>query len=359
MKHSKIVIGAMRFKNEENACEVIHKAIECGFNYIDTSPCYCRNEGTGSEEWVGAALQDPAWRDRVMVSTKCAPGDGGMALGEFKPDGGFGVRSAEQLQQVFDQSLTRMNLPRFDWYHLWTTHTMEQFEEAMKPGGWYDGVMANKSKWDRIGITTHAETETAIEFLKTGKFESITIPLNVINTARLRIVDYCNENNITVIAMNPFAGGFLAQHEQLKELAIRYLMRINVHPLIGFSAVEEVEYAKMIEDTMDEYPLSAEEILKEVNKLINTSEERCTACGYCTPCPQDIIVGSALSYYNLYKYMGMDDARKAFNEKQWESSLALNKCVQCGICEKRCPNGLPVLAIIRDAQDIMYDTKEA
>ena len=177
----------------------------------------------------------------------------------------------------------------------------------------------------------------------------------MINTVRLKVVEYCNANNITVIAMNPFAGGFLAQHEELKELAIRYLMRIDVHPLIGFSAVEEVEYAKWIEDTMDEYPLSAEQILEEVNKLIDTTEQRCTACGYCTPCPQDIIVGSALSYYNLYKYMHMGEAKKAFQEKQWESSLALSKCIQCGLCEGRCPNGLPVLDIIKDAQNILYD----
>jgi len=354
MKHSKIVIGGMRFSSAENAREVIHKAIDCGFNYIDVSPAYCRNDGIGSEEWVGAALQDPAYRDKVMVSTKCAPGNGGMQLGDFRKEGGFGVRSADELQQVFDQSLSRMNLPRVDWYHLWTTHTMEQFNEAMKPGGWYDGVMANKDKWSHLGITTHADSDTAIAFLESGKFEAITIPLNVINTTRLRVVDYCNANNIRVIAMNPFAGGFLAQHEQLKELALRYLMRLDVHPLIGFSAVEEVDYAKMIEDTMDDYPLSVDEILAEVNTLIDTSEKRCTACGYCTPCPQDIVVGAALSYYNLYKYMGMEEAKQAFQNKQWEAGLVLKNCVQCGICEKRCPNGLPVLEIIRDANRILY-----
>ena len=346
----------MRFKDRESAKEVIHKAIDYGFNYIDTSPCYCRkDESENSEAWVGAALQDPAYRDRVMVSTKCTPGDGGLGLGEFRPEGGFGVRSEEKLQQVFEQSLTRMNLPRLDWYHLWTTHTIEQLNEAMKPGGWYEGVLANNDKWDHLGVTTHATSDIIIEFLQTGKFEAVTLPLNVINTTRLKAVKYCNQNDITVIAMNPFAGGFLAQHEKLKELALRYLMRLNVHPLIGFSAVEEVEYAKWIEDTMDEYSLSAEEILEEVGKLLDTNEERCTACGYCAPCPQNINVGAALSYYNLYKYMHLESAKKAFNSKQWEDGLKLDKCVQCGICEKRCPNHLPVMKIIKDAQNLLYE----
>lgn len=356
MKHSKILIGGMRFKDGESARAIIHKAIDCGFNYIDTSPMYCRkDEEENSETWVGAALKDPKYRDRVMVSTKCSPGDGGLGLGEFRPEGGFGVRSKKKLQQVFEQSLRRMNLSRVDWYHLWTTHTMEQLEEAMKPGGWYDGVMVNKDKWDHLGVTTHATSDIIIEFLETGKFESVTLPLNVINTTRLKAVEYCNKQGITVIAMNPFAGGFLAQHEKLKELALRYLMRLDVHLLIGFSAVEEVEYAKWIEDTMDDYELTAAEILEEVGKLLDCSEERCTACGYCSPCPQNINVGASLSYYNLFKYMHLDSAKKAFNEKQWEDGLKLKKCVQCGICENRCPNNLPVLSIIKDAQELLYD----
>jgi uncharacterized protein len=358
MKHSKILIGAMRFTDRASAKEVIHKAIDCGFNYIDTSPCYCRqDEVENSEAWVGAALQNSDYRDRVMLSTKCTPGDGGNGFGDFQPAGGFGARSKEQLQQIFDQSLTRMNLPRLDWYHLWTTHTIEQLNEAMKPGGWYEGVMANSDKWDHLGITTHATSDIIIKFLESGKFESVTLPLNVINTTRLKAVDYCNKNDITVIAMNPFAGGFLAKHDKLKELALRYLMRLDIHPMIGFSAVEEVEYAKWIEDTMDEYSLSAEEILAEVNKLIDSSEDRCTACGYCAPCPQGINVGASLSYYNLYKYMHMNSAKQAFLSKQWEDGLKLDKCIQCGICEKRCPNSLHVLDIIKDAQKLLYDQK--
>lgn len=355
MKHSKICIGAMRFKDRESAAAVIHKAIDCGFNYIDVAPCYClQSETENSEAWVGAALQDPSYRDRVMVSIKCTSGDGGNGIGEFAPERGMGIRSKEEFRQIFKQSLTRLNLPRVDWYHLWTTHTMEQFNESMKPGGWYDGVLEAGDKWDHLGVTTHADSDIIIKFLKSGKFESVTLPFNVINTTRMKAVEYCNQNNITVLAMNPFAGGFLAQHPQLKEFALRYLMRLDLHPLIGFSAVEEVEYAKWIEDTMPDYKLSADEILAEVAKLLNTTENRCTACGYCSPCPQKINVGASLSYYNLYKYMNMDSAKKAFNDKQWESGLQLKNCVECGICESRCPNGLSVVDIIRDARKIMY-----
>ena len=360
MEMSKIVIGAMRFVDRESARATIHAGIDAGFNYIDTSPCYCRADETeNSEAWVGAAIRDPAYRDRVRVSTKCTPGNGGMELGELVLEGGFGVRSVEEFDRMFNQSLTRLGMDRVDYYHLWTTHTDEQFTEAFKPGGWYDGLMAHSDQWDHLGITTHTDSDTLIPFLKSGKFETVTMPLNVINTARLRAVDYCREHGIKVIAMNPLAGGLLAQNEEIKELALRYLMLLeNVHVLIGFTSPEEIAYAKWIEDTMGDFKLTASQVLQKVDALMDTEEARCTACGYCNPCPEGIVVGSALSYYNTYHYMHMNDAKDAFLEKQWEDDLRLDLCKFCGECESRCPNKLPVRDIIRRAQEALYEGKE-
>jgi len=59
--------------------------------------------------------------------------------------------------------------------------------------------------------------------------------------------------------MNPLAGGFLAARDDLKELALRYLMLLdNVHVLIGYSSVEEVQYARWIQDTMPEFSMTTD-----------------------------------------------------------------------------------------------------
>ena len=356
MEMSKILIGAMRFKDRASAIKTIHAAIDTGFNYIDTSPCYqykdaCEN----SESWVGDALSQGDYRSRVLLSAKSTPGNGGMVLGDFLPDTGFGVRTAAQLQQMFNQSLSRLQQDQLDYYHLWTTHTIEQFDEAQKAGGWLDGVRSMAGKWKHLGITTHADTKTIIHFLKSGLFETVTIPLNVVNRTRLGVLDYCRENNIRVIAMNPLAGGFLASHDRLKELALRYLMTLqNVHILIGFTSVEEVDYAKWILETNDTCGKTTSEIIAEVDSIVNSTEPRCTGCGYCAPCPQNINVGASLSYYNLFKYVGMESAREAFQQKQWEDGLRLDKCVGCGLCVSRCPNALPLNKIIADAKLVMY-----
>ncbi len=356
MKISKVIIGAMRFKDRPTAIETVRAAIDAGFNYIDTSPCYCyQNNEENSESWVGEAVNYKDYRNRVMVSAKCSPGNGGLQLGVFLPQTGFGVRTKTQLQQVFNQSLSRQRLESFDYYHMWTTHTIEQFNEAVKIDGWYDGVKSMEGKWKHLGITTHADTSTILKFLQSGYFETVTIPLNVVNRTRTGVLDFCAKNNISVFAMNPLGGGFLASHERLKELALRYLMSLsNVHILIGFSSIEEVEYAKWILDTSKNYTKSTEEIVAEVDSIINTTESRCTSCGYCAPCPQGINVGASLSYYNLFKYAGMESAKSAFQEKQWEDGLKLDKCVSCGLCASRCPNILPLQEIIPAAQKLLY-----
>ncbi len=352
MEISKIAIGSMRFKNRESAIKTIHAAIDAGFNYIDTAPCYCAQD---SEAWVGEAVRHPDYRSRVLVSTKCAPGNGGYGLGNLDAANGFGVRTVDQFDTVFDQSMKRLGMERVDYYHLWTTHTREQFADGMKPGGWYDGLMGQKDNWDRLGVTTHADPKTIIEFLETGKFETVTVPLNIINRTRLDILDYCSGKGIKVIAMNPLAGGFITANEELKELAIRFLMLLpNVHALIGFSSVEEVEYARWILDTMPGFKMDVQAVLARVDELMDAEEPRCTGCGYCQPCPEDINVGEALSYYNSYKYMGIKEARKMFNARQWFDGLCLKNCTQCGDCESRCPNGLSVREIIMDAQRVLY-----
>ena len=353
MELSKIVMGGMRFKDKESACEVIRAAIDAGFNYIDTCPMYC---DTNSEEWVGEAVNYKDYRKRVQISTKCSPGNGGLGIGEFNKAEGFGVRTKEEVKEMFDQSLKRLNMDSVDFYHLWTTHTQEQFDEAMKKDGWYDGVMEQKDSFKHFGLTTHADSDTFIKFLETGKFETVTIPLNIINRTRHKALEYCKENNIKVIAMNPMAGGFIANHPELKELALRYLLKLdNVHALVGFSSVEEVEYAKWVLDTMNDFNMSVDEIIIRVEELIDANEPSCTACGYCQPCPQGITIGYALSFYNLYKYMNLEGAKIKFNNTQWNDELRLDKCVECGLCETRCPNKLPVVNIIKDAKKLLYN----
>ncbi len=345
--------------NSDMAGRIIQRAIDLGSNYIDTAPLYrwSTNE-ENSETWVGRAVASGDYRQRVLVSTKSAVSDGGLGLGSYKPSIGFGIRTKEQFSAILEQSLSRMNLPFVDFYHLWICHTKQQFEEAMKPGGWYEGLLQAKEsgRIKHLGVTTHADADTIIGFLESGLFETVTLPLNVLNVTRLKTVEYCAGKGIPVVAMNPLGGGLLAADSRLKELAFKYLLSLeNVHILVGFTALEEVEDAWRMKREYDRNPVGTDEILKEVRKLIPDAEPHCTGCGYCQPCPQFIEVGTALSHYNLYHFLNLQEAKKAFLDLQWNPRYKLSNCVACGQCEKRCPNALPVRKIIESAKKVLYE----
>ncbi len=355
MEINRIVMGSMRFKDRQSAVEVIRAGIDAGFNYIDCSPMYCRTSETeNSEAWIGEALSIGDYRDRVQVSTKCSTGDGGGGLGTSRLESGFGIRTREQFNTMFAASLRRLRVKKLDWYHLWTVHNMEQFNEAFKADGWYAGVLEHQDEWEHLGITTHADSDIIIKFLEKGIFESVTCQFNVLNRTRMAAINYCRDNGIKVFAMNPLAGGLLAGTDELKELALRFLLlHDNVHLLIGFSSVEEIEYAKHIYDTMGDFKMSIDDILQRVDEIVKIDEPHCTACGYCSPCPVRINIGEVLTYYNILTYMGNEEVKKYVCEgRKWYDGIRIDRCTECGICATRCPNGLDVPGLIQKSRKV-------
>ena len=54
---SALGIGTMRFKGEENAVEMIQRALRLGLTYIDCGAAYSfKDDGTNAEAWVGKAI---------------------------------------------------------------------------------------------------------------------------------------------------------------------------------------------------------------------------------------------------------------------------------------------------------------
>ncbi|MEW4527342.1 aldo/keto reductase [Maioricimonas sp. JC845] len=85
--------------NLDEALKAVHVALECGMNYIDTSPYYGRGM---SEVMLGVALRDVP-RDSYILSTK---------LGRYAPQH-FDF-SARRVEESIDVSLERMGVEYID-----------------------------------------------------------------------------------------------------------------------------------------------------------------------------------------------------------------------------------------------------
>ena len=91
---------------------------------------------------------------------------------------------------------------------------------------------------------------------------------------------------------------------------------------------------------------------QHINISINSKiKVGCTGCGYCMPCPKGVnIPGIFRSYNTMYaesRFSGRFQYAQAFGLTR-EPAFA-SQCVQCGKCEKHCPQGIPIREKLKEA----------
>ncbi|HEY0196821.1 MAG TPA: aldo/keto reductase, partial [Methanobacterium sp.] len=183
---------------------------------------------------------------------------------------------------------------------------------------------------------------------------------------------YLVEQNIGTMTMEPLRGGCLTNNippdiqaiwdksetkRSLAEWALRFLW--DQHEidavLSGASTMEQVvENVKIAEDghvnslTGDERNL-IEEVRDAYSERVHVG---CTRCGYCMPCPTGVDIPLNLSLLNdLYVYQNMEKplGNYTFLTAKKESAAF---CTQCGECEEKCTQKLPIQKFLKETADI-------
>jgi predicted aldo/keto reductase-like oxidoreductase len=91
------------------------------------------------------------------------------------------------------------------------------------------------------------------------------------------------------------------------------------------------------------------DILAEVQKkYAELGYIGCTNCLYCQPCPEGVLIPQIIEVLNENYTKSRDEAKKAYLDGIPEEGRA-SKCVQCGTCEEQCPQGLPIMNLMRGA----------
>lgn len=368
LKLSALSFGCMRFADDDSAAGAIRKAIELGINYFDVAPayCYCTSERRLAAGLKGADLS------KLIITAKSSPGDGGEGVGQkHRPDIGFGINTADQARAEIERSMKIIGVDHLAVYHLWAIHHDRIFDEAMKPGGFLEGVRRAQSEGlcDYVGLTTHMPADNIIGYLKRFDFDMVTMPFHLRDTSRAKAVEYCAERGVGVIAMNSLAGGALAKPAQplqalatgvgcatMTEAALRYLLGYPgvTTALVGFTYASQVE-----EDAAyaARGGLSAEArrlIECRVQELYANVKHFCSACGYCGECPEGILIPKVLEVYsNLLVPSAADSAMEELLKRLSEDAQGYDPslCAACGQCEPKCPNNLPISELMAAAKE--------
>jgi len=76
----------------------------------------------------------------------------------------------------------------------------------------------------------------------------------------------------------------------------------------------------------------------------------CMYCSHCAPCPMRLDIASITKFLNLALAQG--EVPETVREHYALLNHHAGECVQCGVCEQRCPFHVPIRKNMKKAEEI-------
>ena len=319
LKISRIGFGGIPIQriDAEGTKKLIQTLLDAGVNYIDTARGY-----TVSEEYLGYALE--GIREHFVIATKSMS------------------RNKEAMAKDIDISLHNL---RTDYIDLYQVHnpTPADVDAVNAPGGAVEALLEAKAagKIGHLGITVHS-VAVLEKVLELDWVETVMFPYNIVETQAEALMRRCTEKNIGFICMKPLAGGAIED----ATLALRFIMQNPDVSVVIPGMAEAAEIQQNIAAVCDSTPLSDAENqqIQQIRDALGT--QFCRRCNYCAPCSAGISIYSIFLMEGYLSRYGLEDwARTRYAAMDKTAS----DCVDCGICETRCPYHLPIRQMMKKA----------
>ena len=229
-----------------------------------------------------------------------------------------------------------------------------------------------EGKIRHFGISFHDRAEVLEQILtEYPQVEVVQIQFNYLDyedpaVESRKCYEVCRKYGKPVIVMEPVKGGTLANLPEqaqavLDELgggsaasyAIRYAAGFGgmMMVLSGMSSMEQmVENIGFMKDfrPLDDKELEAIDKVREIYHSMNLIP--CTACRYCVAgCPKHISIPDLLAVMNTKQIHHDWNANYYYNVVHTGGGKGkASDCIQCGKCEKACPQHLPIRKLLVD-----------
>lgn len=338
--------------NKEKALKQIRYAIDNGVNYLDTAYPYHLG---ASESFLGEYVLKDGYREKVKIATKLPC---------------MMINKKESIQEIFDKQLEKLQVEYIDYYML---HSMNgsSWKKMLDFGiiEFMDKVK-REGKVKSMGFSFHGLKEDFITICDGYNFDFAQVQYNIIDVsfqAGIEGIEYAHKKGMGIIVMEPLRGGSLVtkmpkgvekiyDSANIKRTPADWALRFVLnHPAVTLvlSGMNDDDHIKEnIKICSDSFinGMTAEEVdvTKQVRDKFNELQQvGCTGCAYCLPCPVGIDIPAAFKNLNNYhmfskplgimyhiNYLGMaaDDGKA-----HWT-----NSCINCGKCEEKCPQFIPV-----------------
>lgn len=351
----------------EECKAVIDRADELGINILD---CWMSDPNVRSK--IGQALAGR--RERWFIQGH---------IGSTWQDGQYvRTRDVDKCREAFEDLLTRLQTDYIDLGMIHFVDTQSDWEAVIN-GPYLDYVkeLKESGKIRHIGMSTHnpAIAKLAVE---SGLVEMILHSINPafdllpptddldnyfaeeyekelggIDPARTELYKLCEQQDVGLTVMKPYAGGRLFDEKRspfgvalTPVQCIHYcLTRPAVASVLaGYDTPEHVEQAVSYEDASPEERDYASVLANAPCHTFGQGE--CTYCGHCKPCPAKIDIAMVNKYYDLAVMQPEVPATVRAHYMALENRA--DACIGCQSCESRCPFGVKIAQRMKETAEL-------
>lgn len=354
--------GCMRFSRTagkidiEKAEKEIMAAFHHGVNYYDTAYVY-----GGSEAVLGKILKRNHIRKQVYIATKLPH---------------YLIKTTDSMDKYFKEQLKRLQTNYVDYYLMHMLTDVQTWERLKSLGilEWLEEKKKNGAI-RQVGFSYHGNSDMFCRLVDAYDWDFCQIQYNYMDEnsqAGRKGLQYANKKGLPVIIMEPLRGGKLVnclpkeaekifEKYPVKRTPAQWALRWLWNQPEVTCVLSGMNSKKMVQDniktastvSVGEIGPKEEAMLQRVVQAINAKMKvGCTGCAYCMPCPKNVDIPGTFAAYNrcfsegkrvaLVEYFMCTAMRK--------NSSAASNCVECGKCEKHCPQHIKIRRELKNAR---------
>ncbi len=354
--------GCMRFPKklgktdmQETEREIL-RAVEGGVNYFDTAYIY-----PGSEAALGEIIEKNGLRNKINITTKLPH---------------YLIKSREGMEKMFAEELRRLRTDHLDYYLMHMLTDVDTWQR-LKELGIEEWLQEKKASGAirQVGFSYHGNSDMFCRLVDAYDWDLCMIQYNYMDEhsqAGKRGLQYANAKGLPVMVMEPLRGGKLVSHlpEEAKRVFASHSVKHSPAQwsfrwlwnqpevtcvLSGMNSMTAVEDNLHTASDAQVGALTEADhaMLARVIAAINAKMKvGCTGCGYCMPCPKQVdIPGTFAAYNRRYaegKFWGLVDYTMCTAMRK--TSTAASNCIECGKCERHCPQGIQIRQELKNAR---------
>ncbi len=292
------------------------------------------------------------------------------------------TRKLDEVKAGFAEMMELLQTDHLDVGMIHYCDALSDWEEIVS-GGVLDYVRELKAEGRirHIGLSSH-NPQVALKVVESGAIEVLMFSVNPcydlqpgsenveelwaaknyertltnMDPDRQRLYETCQRLGVGITVMKCFGGGDLLD-AKLSPAGAALTVNQCIHyalsrpavavVLAGAHSVEQLRQSLAYEEATDEekdYALAFASFPK-----INWTGH-CMYCSHCAPCPQKIDVAYVTKFLNLAVAQG--GVPETVREHYAALEHHAGECIQCGVCETRCPFNVDVRQNMRKAKEI-------